>query len=66
MNSDGTVKDRKYSKMLAPIRVKAIRNDQVMVGFRYWHNPDGSRNLEFDPKRNLFKSFSDLERVDGP
>ncbi|MDT8317355.1 MAG: hypothetical protein RQ824_05125 [bacterium] len=33
------------------------------IHFTYYLNPDYTKNLEFDPKRNLFKNLPDRERV---
>ncbi len=40
--------------------------DPTEVYFTYSLNPDYTRNLEFDPKRNLFDNLSDLEQVTEP
>ena len=36
------------------------------MNFVYYLNPDGTRNVEFDPKRNLFKNLNQDEEVRQP
>ncbi len=31
------------------------------IGFRYYINPDGTRNMEFDPERNLFRDILPIQ-----
>ena len=37
--------------------------DPPGIGFTYYLNPDYTRNLEFDPKRNLFENLRSFEQV---
>jgi hypothetical protein len=36
------------------------------IGFTYYLNPDGTRNMEFDPKQNLFKNLESTKRPTEP
>jgi hypothetical protein len=40
--------------------------DTAFVTFAYYLNPDGTRNLEFDPKRNLNKKLPNGQGVSKP
>jgi hypothetical protein len=48
-DSDGNIIKANYGKIKGDIRVYKKRQ----VNFFYYFNPDGTRNLEEDPKRNL-------------
>lgn len=39
-------------------------NKKVTIIFKYYLNPDGTRNLEYDPNRNLFGKLPLHEWVD--
>jgi hypothetical protein len=52
-----------YGKIQGDIHMSAIRNDTIDFGFTYYLNPDHTRNLEFDPKRNLFKDLKSFDQV---
>jgi len=43
-------------------------NPDKKPGLYFWYylNHDGTRNIEFDPKRNLFKNLKSLEEVNEP
>jgi hypothetical protein len=47
------VKRAIYGKILGPIKLEP-RKDPARLYFKYYLNPDGTRNLEHDPRRNLF------------
>jgi len=51
-----------YGKIIGPIKFEP-RNETANFIFKYYLNPDYTRNLEFDPKRNLFGKLPPLERV---
>ena len=50
-----------YGKIHGPISIDprgrdyVAKSGKVYVGFSYYVNPDGTRNVEFDPKQNLLK-----------
>lgn len=52
-----------YGKILGHIGLTAIFSETAEIYFKYYLNPDYTRNLEFDPKQNLFKNLPDRERV---
>jgi hypothetical protein len=44
-----------------------MRKTIFRLGFTYYLNPEpNSRNMEFDPKKNLFKNLKPLEQVTAP
>lgn len=51
-----------YGKIYGPI-VLEPRTDPADLNFKYYLNPSGTRNLEFDPNKNLFTDLTDLEQV---
>ncbi len=62
---DGKLIKAMYGKILGPIAIGDIsRKDTATIQFKYYLNPDYTRNLEFDPKRNLFGPLPPLEQVD--
>ncbi len=60
---DGKVVDAIYGKILRDIYVRPKADDKAKIEFTYYLNPDGTRNLEFAPSRNLFTDLTDLEKV---
>ena len=60
---DGKLIRAMYGKILGPIRIDPIFSNTTNILFKYYLNPDYSRNLEFDPERNLFGSLPLLEQV---
>lgn len=59
---DGKLIKAIYGKILGPIHFEP-RIDPTEVYFKYYLNPDYTRNLEFDPDRNLFGPLPPLEQV---
>lgn len=55
-----------YGKIRGPIEFDARESKTAHVGFTYYLNPDGTRNLEFDPARNLFTNLGEFEDVRDP
>jgi hypothetical protein len=55
LGPDGTVISARYTKFNSPFALEPRKGNTWVVAFAYYHNPTGSRNLEFDPTRNLFK-----------
>lgn len=55
-----------YGKIAGPMDFSAVHSETAKIYFKYYLNPDYTRNLEFDPKRNLFGNLPDLERVKEP
>ena len=60
----GNIVSANYGKLYGPIQYGVLSGHHII--FKYYFNPDGTRNLEFDPKQNLFKNLSSLERVTAP
>lgn len=65
-DKEGKITSANYGKVYGPIEYGRIA-EQHRLTFTYYLNPtDNDRNLEFDPKRNLFKNLSSLEEVRDP
>lgn len=64
--SNGQVRRAMYGKILGDIEFAPLAGDNGAIVMHYYLNPDHSRNLEFDPKRNLFTSLPDREGVARP
>lgn len=62
---DGKLIKAMYGKIRGPIKFEP-RIDPTEVYFTYYLNPDYTRNLEFDPKRNLFNNLNDFQKVSEP
>ncbi len=60
---DGELVEANYGKIHGPIFIDANWTETVRVYLQYYFNPDGTKNLEFDPNRNLFENLSPSERV---
>jgi len=60
-------KDKKikamYGKILGGIFFGPNFSKTATISFKYYLNPDYTRNLEFDARRNLFGNLPPLERV---
>lgn len=52
-----------YGKIQGDIGFRAGGKGTSGVDFTYYLNPDHTRNLEFDPKRNLFSDLKSFEQV---
>jgi hypothetical protein len=69
-----TVRDEKgeiasalYGKIDGEIRVDVINSKTALLLLDYYLNPESkSRNMEFDPKRNLFRTLKSTEQVTNP
>ncbi len=53
-----------YGKIQGDVTFSPRVSKTANIGFTYYLNPDYSRNLEYDRKRNLFGNLPSLERVD--
>lgn len=53
-----------YGKMYGDIEFDPRSSKTAHIFFRYYINPDHTRNLEFDPKRNLFTDLESSVRFD--
>ena len=54
-----------YGKIRGPIKLEP-RDKPTKVFFIYYLNPDFTRNLEFDPKQNLFRNLNEFQTVSKP
>lgn len=57
IDEKGNVVRAKYGKIYGPVEFGITK--ERLIQFIYYFNPDGTRNLEFDPNRNLFGNGSD-------
>lgn len=64
-SENGKIKRAMYGKIMGDIRFGPVGGNG---GFEmhYYLNPDYSRNLEFDPKKNLFTNLPEVEGVRLP
>ena len=47
-----------YAKMWTTVSVGKDRLGKCWLSFSYWYNPNGTRNLEYNPRQNLFEHLS--------
>jgi hypothetical protein len=66
VDKDGKLKRAMYGKIRGPILLEPRSGQVGEVKMHYYLNPDYTRNLEFDPKRNLFPSLPKMEGVAQP
>jgi len=64
--TDGSLNKALYGKIRGELEMGGYLAKRVGLIFTYYLNPDGTRNLEFDPKRNLFKSLKPFDQVQQP
>lgn len=55
-----------YGKIHGEIEIAGYGTAKPTVIFIYYLNPDSTRNVEFDPKRNLLRDLKPLEEVRKP
>lgn len=60
---DGKITEAMYGKILGYIGYSAVRSPTAKISFIYYFNPDGTRNLEYDPKQNLFQDLTPREWI---
>jgi hypothetical protein len=57
LDAEGKIMKALYGKIHAPFEFGPRgKNAMPAIYFVYYLNPDGTRNIEYDPKRNLLKS----------
>lgn len=68
IDKDGKIKRAMYGKILREIGfyVPDKKTGNAGIKMHYYLNPDYTRNLEFDPNRNLFRNLPKEEKVDLP
>lgn len=54
LDENGNVKEACYGKIHGAFLMGGTQRPVVTMSFTYYYNPDGTQNLEFDTKRNLF------------
>lgn len=65
MDEEGKLKRAMYGKILDEIKFAALSKNGE-IGMHYYLNPDDTKNLEYDPEKNLFKSLPSGEGVALP
>ncbi len=55
-----------YGKVINDFGYILMNTKTVKITFSYYLNPDGTRNMEFDPKRNLFKNLKSYDELRDP
>ena len=66
LDEKGQVKSAWYGKIDGEFEWDASNFPTAQVTFTYYLNPDGTPNLEFDRKRNLFVDLPDENTVSNP
>jgi hypothetical protein len=64
-NDNGQLVSANYGKIYGPIQYGILGGQHIRIE-SYYFNPDGTRNLEFNTKSNLFKNLSSLEKFSAP
>lgn len=59
----GKLKQAMYGKIIGDIDIGTNMDGTAFLKFKYYLNPDYTRNLEFDPTRNLFLNLPQREQV---
>jgi hypothetical protein len=54
VDAGGKLITANYGKIYGPVKFSPRANGKWVLDFVYYFNPDKTRNMEFDPKRNLF------------
>jgi hypothetical protein len=65
-DDEGRIVKAMYGKISGPIGFGGVAAKKGTLSLTYYLNPDSTRNLEFDPERNLFKGLSSREQVREP
>ena len=67
-DADGRVTKAMYGKITVKIALGLSMPGPIMGPgpITYYVNPDGTRNIEFDPKRNLIPNARDYEKPSAP
>lgn len=67
IDEHGHVTSALYGKIYGDLRFDVINGSPAYLLFDYYLNPTpNDRNMEFDPKRNLFTNLKDLEKPTAP
>jgi hypothetical protein len=63
----GNIVSAHYGKIYGDFKIDAINSKTLLIFFQYYFNPTpNSRNVEFDPKENLFHQLSNRQAVNVP
>lgn len=65
VDEEGKLKRAMYGKIRGEIKFAALSKNGE-IGMHYYLNPDFTRNLEFDPEKNLFKLLPSGEGIAWP
>ena len=66
-NEVGHIVQANYGRIAGPMKFDVRDSPTGWIKFAYWLNPTpNDRNLEFDPKRNLFHNLKSTEQVNVP
>jgi hypothetical protein len=67
LDSNGNIQSALYGKIQGDVRFYVgTKAPRAGIGFQYYLNPTpNDRNVEFDPKRNLFGGLQSFEQVTG-
>jgi hypothetical protein len=67
LDENGNIKEAKYGRTTGNFNITGYAVKNPTFSFTYYLNPTpNDRNLEFDPKRNLFKNLGTFEEVSEP
>jgi len=67
IDESGHVTSALYGKIYGDLRFDIINGNPAYLLFDYYLNPTpNDRNMEFDPKQNLFTNLTDLEKPVAP
>ena len=63
---DGKIVNALYGK-ISDINLDVINSKTAIISFTYYLNPEAnSRNMEFNPRQNVFKNLKESEKVSTP
>jgi hypothetical protein len=67
LDETGSVKSALYGKIHGDFQLDPINSKTLYIFFTYYINPEtNSRNVEFDPSKNLFGDVPPLQQVKAP
>ena len=67
MDENGKIKSALYGKIIGDIAVDVFHSKTPLILFSYCLNPNlNDRNMEFDPKKNLFGRLSPTVQIRTP
>ncbi len=66
-DKEGNIEAAYYCKIFSGIELYGVLADNPSLKMTYYCNPTlNDRNVEFNPRQNLFKNLKHLEKVDAP